>query len=99
VRSRPSVQQSRFGKALGNPFNVFLPKGLSAEMFAKRVFLIDIHELAPDATGLVELTEMAKSGSERGARKIRLWHEENPLPKKGRRCFVLAGQRYAMPRK
>ena len=61
-------------------------------MFAKRVFLIDIHELAPDATGLVELTEMPKSGSERGARKIRLGHEENTLPEKGHRCFLLAGK-------
>ena len=92
VRSRPSFRQSGFGKALGDPFNVCLPEGLPAEMFAERVFRIDIDELAPDATSLVHLAEMAESGSERGARKIRLGHEENTLPEKGRCCFVLAGK-------
>ena len=44
------------------------------------------------ATGLIDLAEMAKSGSEYGAAKIRPGHEENTLPEQSRRCFVLAGK-------
>jgi hypothetical protein len=35
-------------------------------MLAERVIWIDLLEFAPDATSLVDLTEMTESGSERG---------------------------------
>jgi hypothetical protein len=47
---------------------------------------------APDTPGLVDLAEMTKGRRKRGARKIRSGHEDNALPEKSYRCFVLAGQ-------
>ena len=61
-------------------------------MLAKRVFRIDLHEFVPDTPGLVDLAEMTKGGRKRGARKIRSGHEDNALPEKSYRCFVLASQ-------
>ena len=61
-------------------------------MFAERVIWIDLLEFAPDATSLVDFTEMTESGSERGTRKIRLGHEENALPQECCCCFVLTSK-------
>ena len=62
-----SVQQSGFGETVGKPLGILFPlEGQPAQMFAERVFRIDLHELAPNATGLVHLAEMAESGHERG---------------------------------
>jgi hypothetical protein len=47
----------------------------------------------PDATGLIDLAEMTKSGSKYGAGKIRTRDEENPLPEQSCRGPVLAGWR------
>ena len=49
-------------------------------MFAKGVFWIDLFKLTPNATGLIDFTEMTKSGSKYGACHICPGHEENPLP-------------------
>jgi hypothetical protein len=43
-------------------------------MFAEGVFWIDLFELVPDATSLIAVTEMTKSGSQQDAAKIRLGH-------------------------
>ena len=50
-------------------------------MFAEGVLWIDLFKFAPDATGLVDLPKMTKSGSEDGSRKICPWHEQDALPK------------------
>ena len=68
-------------------------------MFAERVFRIDLLEFAPDATGLVDFTEMTKGGREETREKSVSGYEENALSEKSGRCFVLAGNRYAIPRK
>jgi len=74
-------RQSGFRETLGNPPDVFFPlEWLPGEMFAKGVFWIDLFKLTPNSTGLIDLTEMAKSGSKYGACKICPGHEENPLP-------------------
>jgi hypothetical protein len=62
-----SVQQSGFGETVGKPLGILFPlEGQPAQMFAEQVFRIDLHELAPNATGLVHLAEMTESGHERG---------------------------------
>ena len=62
-------------------------------MLAEGIVRIDFLELGPDATGLIDLTEMTERGSEHGAREIRAWHQEDPLPQLRRGCFVLAGKK------
>jgi hypothetical protein len=62
-----SVQQSGLRETVGEPLGILFPlEGQPAQMFAERVFRIDLHELAPNATGLVHLVEMTESGRERG---------------------------------
>ena len=62
-----SVQQSGLRETVGDPLGILFPlEGQPAQMFAERVFRIDLHELAPNATGLVHLVEMTESGRERG---------------------------------
>jgi hypothetical protein len=74
-------RQSGFRETLGNPPDVFFPlEWLPGEMFAKGVFWIDLSKFTPNATGLIDLTEMARSGCKHGACKICLGNEENPLP-------------------
>jgi hypothetical protein len=57
-------RQPRLGEAFGDPFDVPWPERLPAKMFSERVFRIDFFEFAPDATSLVDLSEIAKRRSE-----------------------------------
>jgi hypothetical protein len=60
-----SGRQTGLGETLGNPPNVLsLLKRLPGKMFAEGVFWIDLFELVPDATSLIAVTEMTKSGSQ-----------------------------------
>ena len=62
LRDNLLVRQSGFREVLGNPPNVlFLLERLPGEMFAEGVFWIDLFEFFPDATSLINLTEMTKS--------------------------------------
>src|SRR6185312_14164194 len=88
-----SGRQSGLRKTVDDPQYILLSfERQPAEMLAERVFRIDLHEFAPDASGLVDLAEMAKGGRKRGAGKIRSGHEANAFPEMSCRCFVLAGQ-------
>jgi hypothetical protein len=89
---RSLIRQSAFRETLGDVFDVLLPKGLPAEMRSERVFRIDLHEFAADATGLFDVAEMTKRGSEHGAREIRSPHKANPLPEQDGCCFIFAGE-------
>src|SRR5262245_15083975 len=88
-----SGRQSGLRKTVDDPLDILLSfERQPAEMLAERVFRIDLHEFAPDASGLVDLAEMAKGGRKRGAGKIRSGHEADAFPEMSCRCFVLAGQ-------
>jgi hypothetical protein len=57
-------RQSGFCETLGYPTDVlFILERLSAEMFSKGVFWIDLFKFLPDSTSLVDVTKMTKSGS------------------------------------
>ena len=57
-------RQSDFCQTIGNPLDVLFPlERLPAEMFIEGVLWIDLIQFVPDAPGLVDLTEMTKSGS------------------------------------
>jgi hypothetical protein len=59
---RSTIRPSRDPR---NPPNVlFLLERLPGKMFAEGVFWIDLFEFFPDATSLVAVTEMTKSGSQ-----------------------------------
>ncbi len=66
--SSSSVQQSGLRETVREPLGILLPlEGQPTQMFVERVFRIDLHELAPNAAGLVHLVEMTESGRQRGS--------------------------------
>ena len=79
--SSPLHRQSGFRETFCNPPDVLFPlERLPDEIFAEGVFWIDLLKLTPNAAGLIDFTEMTKSGSKYGAREICPGHKENPLP-------------------
>src|ERR1700691_1647132 len=75
------ARQSGFRETLSNPLYIlFILERLPGEMFAEGVLWIDLFKFTPDATGLVNLPKMTKSGNEDGARKICPRHEQDALP-------------------
>ena len=66
------ARQTGFRETLGDtPDVVFVRVGLPAEMLAEGILRVDPLEFAPDAPRFIDFSEMAESGYERGAGKIR----------------------------
>ena len=55
-------RQPRFRETLGNPPDILFPlERLPGEMLGEGVFWIDLFKFSPDATSLINLTEVTKS--------------------------------------
>ena len=60
-------------------------------MLGEGILRIDLHQLAPDLSGFLALSQMAERDSEKGPREVGLRRDPNALLEERRGVFVLAG--------
>ena len=86
------LRDAGLAESLGQPVDVGLvAKREPPDVLGKRVFRVDLHQLAPDLTRFLGLAQMAERDSKEGAREIGLRTEPDALPEQGRRDLVVAG--------
>ena len=74
------LRDACLAESLGQPVDVGLvAKWEPPDVLGKRVFRVDFHQLAPDLTRFLGLTQMAERDGKEGAREIGLRTEQDAL--------------------
>ena len=93
-----SVEGSSRDARLPEPLRQSVDVGLVAkreprDVLGKRVFGVDLHQLAPHAAGFPGLAQMAERDGEKGAREIGLRTELDAFPEQRRGGFGAVSRR------